>query len=149
VAIQGYSRFFPATLRGHGIKHQPFPIQRRHPKQPRCVQGGCRGDHEGRGDNMDDFREERGLHSRRADKARANTRKALEKELRKRAEYVPAARIPEEPPYVARVKCESCGRKPSGQKNDEGLTFGICGRCWTRGYSMKHHKHAKDMEAAA
>lgn len=145
-----FSDFFPRRLRGHGIKHAPFGVQFRHKNQPRCVQGGCRGGDscEGRTENIDEWSEERGLPSRRADKARAGARKAHEKDLRARGTYTPPAAPVTEAAYVPRVKCKSCGHKPTGKKNDEGLMFGLCGKCWTRGYSLKH-RNDTEQEAAA
>jgi hypothetical protein len=143
-----FEDYFPRTLRGHGITHQPFGVQRRHLKQPRCVQQACKGDHEGRSDNIDDYNEERGLYSRRSEKLRENMRKLHAKELQKRGTYTPAPRLAAEPPPVPRVKCSACGHKPSGKKNDEGLAFGLCGRCWTRGYQLKYRNQGENSEAA-
>lgn len=134
------SDFFPTVLRGHGSAR----------RRTRCVLGGCKGGgaHEGKSENIDNWSEDRGLFSRRADMARKKQRKADEAEVRARGKYTPAARLPVVPPFTRNFTCDSCGRIPTGKPGDEGLYFRNCGKCWKRGYPLKHQRQ-QDGEGAA
>jgi hypothetical protein len=130
--------YFPRTRRGHGSTH-PEPrvkdgIRKRNAGA--CAMQTCGRNMRKGGEehidvkaNVDDWKDERGLLVIQG-KARFG------KEKRKVEPYKPAPRavVPETPKRSD--KCE-CGHKPTGKQGDEGLTLGLCGRCWKRGYSKK------------